>query len=590
MNNRAVAKVFEDIATLLQLKGESAFKWRAYQRAAETLGNYPGNLGDLADDLDALKAIPGVGDAIALKIQELVQTGKLRFFEDLKAEFPEGLLELMEVPGIGPKTALRAAEDLGIRSVDDLEKSIESGTFEKLPRVGHKNAENILRHLHARRRRSDRVMLGRALPLAEDIIGQLKKAAPAGSRFAVAGSARRWKETVGDLDLLCTTKHPDAIMSAFLAIPGIEEVLVHGESKTSVVLENGLQIDLRVEGDEYWGALLLYFTGSQQHGIQLRTRALRLGFSLNEYGLTKTGTDKLETFPDETSIYKRLGLPYIPPELREGSGEIEAAEARKLPELIELPDIRGDLHVHSDWSDGRVSLEDMVEAAMERGREYIAMTDHSSGRGIANGLTVERLAAHNREIDEVSKRHRQIRIYKGTEIDIRADGALDYGDEVLDTLDVVIASVHSAMGQKRDVMTDRILRAMRNPHVTAIGHLTTRLIFDGERSRDPIDADFDAIFKAAADTSTFLEINASPYRLDLKDAHVRAAQDAGARFLINTDAHDVQGLDDMRYGVGTARRGWCERSRVVNHLPAKEFEEVVRTPKPERERLLKTLD
>ncbi|MCH8102192.1 MAG: DNA polymerase/3'-5' exonuclease PolX [Chloroflexi bacterium] len=582
MDNSGIARVFSDIATLLQLKGETIFKTRAYQRAAGIASEYPGELSAIAGDLDELKAIPGIGDAIAKKIQELSGTDRLEYYEDLKGEFPAGLLSLMEVPGIGPKTALRASEQLDIHTIEGLEAAIEAGEFEKLPRVGRKNARSILRHIRSQRRQGDRIMLGLALPAAETIAARLAETCPDASNITVAGSCRRMRESVGDIDLLCTSDDPPAVAKAFAALDGVVDVLGQGDTRASVVLQSGLQVDLRVTEARHFGALLLYFTGSKQHGINLRARARSMGLTLNEYGLTSDLTGELETFDAEEGVYERLGLPFIPPELREDHGEIEAAENESLPNLLIDSDVKGDLHVHSDWSDGRVPIEEMVAAARELGRDYVAITDHSSGRGVANGLSVERLRAHNAEIEHVEAEVGGIRVFKGSEVDIRADGTLDYTDEVLSELDIVIASVHSAMGQERSVMTERVIAAMRNPHVTAIGHLTTRLVFDGVRSREPVDLDLDAIFRAAADTGTLLEINASPKRLDLRDAHVMQARKAGVLFLINTDAHRPSGLSFMQYGVGTARRGWCEARDVINTLDAKAFEKFLALPKERR--------
>jgi DNA polymerase (family 10) len=586
MNNREVAHVFSDIARLLQLKNDSVFKIRAYQRAADVIEGLSTDIGKLATDESALREIPGIGEAISAKIMELAKTGKLEFFEKLKAEFPPGLLVIMDVPGIGPKTALKAAAELGIETLDDLQQAIESGQFANLPRVGEKTAEKILRQLKARGQKGRRAPIGVALPAALLVMEALRTACPGIRNFTYAGSLRRWRETIGDIDLLCTADRPAEVTRAFATLPAVDQVLGQGDTKASVRL-GGFQVDLRVVDDANLGALLVYFTGSQQHAIQLRTRAQKMGLSLNEYGITPEGSDQVEALATEESAYRRLGLPFIPPELREAQGEIEAAEAGRLPDLIELADIRGDLHVHSAWSDGNAPVSVMVAAAKIRGLEYVAMTDHSVGRGIANGLTVERLVAHGAELANVEKEIGGIRVFTGSEIDIRADGTLDYTDEVLAGLDVVVASVHSAMGQEPEIMTERIIKAMRNPHVTIIGHLTTRLIpHEGrEQGREPIEADFDAVFRAAAETGTLMEINASPNRLDLRDTHVRRAAELGARFVVSTDAHAPEELDDMKYGIGTARRGWCERRLVANSLGAKGFERLIRTPKPKRTKL-----
>lgn len=577
-DNQEVERVFTDIATLLQLKGESVFKVRAYTRAAEVFEHLPGQVALIARDEDALKEIPGIGKAIASKTHELVATGKMEFFEKLRGEFAPGLLDIMTVPEVGPKTAMRAAEELGIGSLDDLEAALRDGSFATLPRVGEKKARSILRHLEARLNQADRMPIGKALPIAEHAIEALYDAAPGVRRLTVAGSLRRWRETAGDIDLLGVADDPEAVTAAFASLPTVVDVLGQGGTKASVVVAGGAQIDLRVTDERHFGALLLYFTGSKQHGIRLRERAQRMGLSLNEYGLTDRAGGGLRTFETEAGVYEALGLPYIPPEIREDLGEIAAAEAGSLPDLVELADIRGDLHVHSDWSDGHVSVERMAREAVERGLDYLALTDHSSGRGIANGLSVERLAAHNREIAEVEAKVSGIRVFKGSEVDIRADGTLDYPDDVLADLDVVIASVHSGMSQPSDVMTARIIRAIENPHVTAIGHLTTRFVME----RPPVEADFDAIFRAAASNGTLMEINASPRRLDLKDTHVRRARELGVRFLINTDAHEPGNFDSLRYGVGAARRGWAEKRDVLNALTVAEIERFLATPKPRR--------
>ena len=578
MDNQSVAKVFTDIATLMQLKGESVFKIRAYTRAADLFEHFHGQVALLGQDREALKEIPGIGDAIASKTHELVTTGKMEFFETLRGEFAPGLLDIMTVPEVGPKTAMRAAEDLGIDSIESLEASLRDGSFATLPRVGAKKASSILRHLDARVNQARRMSIGKALPIAEQVIESLYETVPGIQRLTIAGSVRRWRETAGDIDILGVSTDPELATEAFTKLPMVVDVLAQGGTKASVVVAGGAQIDLRVSDQRHFGSLLLYFSGSKQHGIRLRERAQRLGLSLNEYGLTNQDSGALTSYKTEAEVYEALGLTYIAPEMREDTGEIQAAESRTIPNLVELVDIRGDLHVHSDWSDGRVPISEMVRKAVSIGLEYVAITDHSSGRGIANGLSVDRLLEHNDEVEHIESSLGGIRVFKGSEVDIRADGTLDYTDDELDTLDVVIASVHSAMSQESDVMTARIIKAIENPHVTAIGHLTTRFV----QERPPIEADFDSIFRAAAGNGTLLEINASPKRLDLKDSHVRRAQDLGVRFLINTDAHEPNGLTQMRYGVGNARRGWADKDSVMNALPLSEFERFLATPKPGR--------
>lgn len=577
-SNRDIARVFTDIATLLQARGDTIFKTRAYSRAADTIDNLQFELADAADDEDRLRAIPGFGDAIVSKVQELVRTGRLEFFEKLKAEMPAGILELTQVPGIGPKTAMRAAEDLGIHSREQLAASIESGQFEQLPRMGKKAAHNILRHLNTRMSQGERIAIGTALPEAERVMAALQAACPGIRNLTYAGSLRRHRETIGDVDMLCSADDPGAVMDAFSSLTAVRNIMAKGETKSMVVLDSGLQVDLRVVPDAAFAATLLYFTGSKEHGIRLRDRAINRGLSLNEYGATDTATGKTETFTSEEQIYQRLGLPYIPPELREDSGELAAAERGELPQLITLADVRGDLHSHTDWTDGRASMEDMANAAKDAGFEYLAVTDHSKSATVANGLSVERLAEHNEAVRVLDKKLDGIHLLTGTEMDILIDGKMDYPDDALAELDIVLGSIHSYMDQDRATMTARIITAMQNENLDIIAHLTTRLI--GKRA--PVELDFDAICKAAVETGTVLEINASTQRLDLKDLHIRRAMDLGVIFSIGTDSHRMHQFVDARYGVGMARRGWCTPQRVINTLSHADFLRFVSTPKSGR--------
>ncbi len=582
MNNKQIARVLADISALLQLKGESVFKSRAYDRAAETIENLPFQLSDVAADTEKLRSIPGFGEAITEKVQEMAATDRLAFYEKLKAEFPEGVLDLMQVPGIGPKTALKAAQELGIKNLDELEKALESGAFAKLPRIGEKSAANSLRHLKHRMSQGDRIPLGEAIPAAERVMAALKAACPGVRNLTYAGSLRRGRETVGDLDLLCTADDPAAVVAAFASLPFVKDVMGRGETKGSVVIDGGLQVDLRVTDDASFGALLLYFTGSQQHGIRLRERAQKMGLSLNEYGLTDPATGVMEKFATEEAVYRRLGLPFIPSEMREDAGEIEAAAQGVLPCPIALEDIKGDLHSHTDWTDGKASLTEMVAAAKSRGWQYLAITDHSPSQTVARGLNIELLREHNEAVRGLDAKSPGIRLLAGTEMDILPDGSLDYPDDALAELDVVLGSIHSAMDQGRDTMTARVIKAMHSPHLDIVAHLTTRLM--GRRA--PVDLDFDAICRAAVETGTLLEINASAERLDLKDTHVRRAGELGVAFAISTDSHRPSDFLDMRYGVQQARRGWCERWRVVNTLPFEELRAFLSAPKSERYALL----
>ena len=578
MNNPQIAEVFENIAALLEMKGDSSFTVRAYQRVVRTISHLPTELDQMVRENEDLKEIPGVGQAISDKITELVKSGKLEFYEDLKAEFPDGILEVTRVPGVGPKTTKRLMDELGVSSISGLRAAGEDGRLAALPRMGEKTAQNILRSIELARKKDDRAPVGRALPAAERVIAALRERCDGIARLEAAGSLRRFEETIGDIDLVCTAQDPDQVLGALTGLPNVAQVLGRGGTKASVVLSEGIQVDLRVVEESQFGALLQYFTGGLQHNVQLRALATRLGLSLNEYGLTDVETGVLETFADEESLYARLGCQYVPPELRKGLEEIEAARENELPRLVETSDIVGDLHVHTDWSDGRDPMEVMVGAARASGLSYVAITDHSVGRGIANGLSEERLESHGASLREIEERVGGIKLLAGTEMDIRADGALDYPDEVLAKLDWVIGSVHSAMGQDSSKMTGRIIKAMRNPHVTVIGHLTTRLI--GQRV--PIEADFEALFRAAADTGTALEINASPERLDLKDVHAQRARELGVPLVISTDSHTAESLDNMRYGVATARRAWCEARHILNALPIEEFMDYLSRPKSER--------
>ena len=578
MNNSQIARVFEDIAFLLEMGGEKVFQIRAYQRAARTISHLPTELEQMLREEQDLTEIPGIGKAISDKIGELINTGELAYLDNLKKKFPDLSLDLLKVPGLGPKTVARLYGELGISDMGDLKESIESGAVAALPRMGKKSTDNILRQIEAARTKDQRTPVGRAIRAAERLISVLREECPSLTRIEPAGSLRRFEETIGDIDLVCTAGNHAEVLSALVGQPNVREVLGHGETKASVVLSEGIQVDLRVVKEGHYGALLQYFTGSLQHNVELRARAQRMGLSLNEYGLTDTSTGDVEEFTSEEELYERLGMDTPPPELRQGMYEVQAASERALPQLLTVEDVRGDLHVHTDWSDGRDPMELMLAAAADRGLEYVAITDHSVGRGIANGLSIDRLRSHATALREAAAGFERIRVFHGTEMDIRADGSLDYDDDVLEELDWVIGSIHSGMGQDAETMTRRIIKAMRNPHVTAIGHLSTRLI----GQRPPIEADYDAILKAAAETGTAMEINASPERLDLKDTLVYRARELGVPLVINTDAHTTEALDNTRFGVAVARRGWCEERHILNALPLEGFNEYLATEKPRR--------
>ena len=577
VSNEDIAELFEKLGVLLEMKGDSVFKVRAYQRAARTISHLSFPLAQAVEEGTDLKKIPGIGKAISDKVHELLQTGRVSTYEKLVTELPNGVLTLMDVPGIGPKTALLITQELGVSTIEEVERAVQEGKMAALPRMGRKAADNILRHIQSSRTKDERTPIGQALPLAEEIADNLRQLCPHISSLFPAGSLRRWEETIGDIDLVGTSTHPEKAGDALVSLDGVREVLVHGPKKTSVVMEPGVQVDLRLGEPDSFGALLQYFTGSQQHNIRLRDYANRMGLSLNEYGITNLDTGDTEHFPDETAFYSRLGLPYIPPELRAGMWELDAAQENSLPSLVQESDLRGDLHLHSDWSDGRDPIESMVSAVAAQGYEYMALTDHSSGRGIANGLSNERLVDQINLLRSLQAQY-PVTILCGSEVDIRADGTLDYPDQLLEKLDVVVASVHSAMGQDSHTMTQRIIKAMRHPAVTIIGHLSTRLL----GRRQPTEFDLEELLQEARATGTALEINSSPERLDLKDTHAYRARELGVPLAISTDSHHFADLDQRRFGVAVARRAWCEPKHILNALPLAQFLKYIHTPKPDR--------
>jgi len=559
MKNDEIARVFLEMADLLEIKGENPFKVRAYRRAAQIIDHLPDPIADRIARGEDLQEIPGIGEAIAKKSAELVATGKLAAYEELKAQFPAGMIRLLEVQGIGPKTAHRLATELGIDSVAALEQALVDGRVAALPRMGEKTAQNLLRQIQACKGQDRRIPIGEALPIVEEILAALGPL-PGVRNLTAAGSLRRFRETVGDIDLMGTADDPGAVVAAFAGLPQIREVLARGPTKASVLLDKGLQVDLRMVEHQAFGSLLQHFTGSREHNIALRTKAQRQGLSLSEYGITRIDTNQLERFPDEEAFYRRLGLDWIPPEIREDQGEIDLAEAGGLPRLVEERDIRGDFHVHSDWSDGRSTLSELALAARARGYEYLAVTDHSVGLGIAHGLNAERLAGQRQAIEEINAKGIGVRLLAGIEVDIRADGTLDLPERLLAGLDIVIGSVHSSLQQDESRMTARLIRAVENPHVDIIAHPTGRLI----GRREPAAVDIGRLIRAAADHGKALEINAMPDRLDLKDLHARRAHEQGALLALGTDAHHADQLGLMRFGIGVARRAWCTPGHLLN--------------------------
>ena len=562
MKNADIATVFENIADLLELKNENPFKIRAYARAAQVIRRLPEEIEMMVEEGKNLEDIPGIGKAIAAKSLELVKTGKLKYYEELKAQFPEGIIRLLDIPNIGPKTAYRLATELGVTSADQLEAAIKDGRVAALERMGEKTAANILRSIEAYRRKDMRIPLGEALPAVEEVLNAMRDVQGA-RNLTPAGSLRRFKETVGDIDLMGTADDPESVINAFVKLPQVREILSRGPTKASVILPKGLQADLRMVEHEDFGSLLQHFTGSKEHNIALRTRYQKQGLSLSEYGITEIKTGKVHRFADEHSFYAFLGLQYIPPEIREDMGEIDLAAKNALPHLVEVTDMRGDLHCHTHGSDGIDSIEDMAKAAMAIGYEYLAITDHSTGRNLPADKKLDRLKWQAGEIDRLNAIYQNFRLLKGVEVDIRADGSFDLPDDVLASLDIVIGSVHSSFLQSKEQMTKRIIGAIENPNIDIIAHPTCRKI--GER--EPVDVDLEAVFQAALRHGKALEINAMPDRLDLKDIHAYRARELGVKLVINTDAHATAQLALMKFGVGVARRAWCQPQDILNTRP-----------------------
>lgn len=556
--NRQVAERFEQIADLLDIKGENRFKILAYRRAAENILNLGRDINDVYQ-AGELGEVPGIGQAIQDKITELLSTGKMSFWEKLSAEVPPSLVSVLAVSGVGPKTARLLWQKLEVIDLEGLKAAAEAGQLSQLPGLGAKTEANILAGIAAlARRQTDRVRLDVAWATARGIVAALQ-ALPEMLRIEPAGSLRRFAPTIGDLDILVATHHPDPVMAAFKALPGVEEVLGSGQTKTAVRFENGLQADLRCLEPDHWGTALQYFTGSKPHNVKIREMAQRQGLSLNEYALTRQDGSQI-LCAEENEVYAALGLPFIPPVLREDRGEVAAALAGSLPHLVQLEDIKGDLHCHSIWSDGQGTIEEMARTALARGYEYLVISDHSQSLGIANGLTPERLRQQRQEIEAMQARIPGIRLLQGTEVEIKADGSLDFEDEVLAGLDFVVASVHTSLQQDRATLTTRMLKAIDNPYVHAIGHPTGRLI----GKREGGDFDLEALLQSAAETGTMMEVNASAERLDLDSVYVKRAIELGVTLTINCDAHHPEGFESLQFGVATAQRGWASPKHIAN--------------------------
>jgi DNA polymerase (family 10) len=565
MTNRDVARIFEQVADLMEIRGEDSFRVNAYRKAARTLEELAEDVRNLAGRGE-LEKLPGIGKGSRERIEELLETGKLKVFEDVCAEVPPSLLEMRAIPGLGPKKIAQLWKSKNILTLADLKAALESGALTGLRGFGEKGLEQIRRGLEFVEKAAGRHRLSTAAEVGE-MVRQAVRAMPGVERVELAGSLRRGRETVGDLDVLCIASDGAEVVRRFASLPEVKQVLGAGDTKGSVQFEyrpgRTIQIDLRVVPAESFGAAWQYFTGSKEHNVRLRERAVKRGWSLNEYGLTKG--DRVIASRTEEEIYEALGAPCVPPEMREDRGELDLKAAPK--DLIALKDIRGDLHMHTSASDGQNTIEELVAAAILRGYKYICITDHSQSSTIANGLKPDRLVKHVAAIRKVARQTREVTVWAGAEVDILSDGRLDYPDDVLAELDWVVASVHSGMGNDVKHNTERTLAAIENPYVNLIAHPTGRLI----NRRDAMPLDIEAVAKEAAKTGTALEINASTYRLDLKDQHARLACELGATICIDTDAHAIDQLDQMQYGVITARRAWLRKGDVLNTRPAREI-------------------
>ncbi|MFJ8200380.1 DNA polymerase/3'-5' exonuclease PolX [Streptomyces sp. NPDC096152] len=557
--NEEVEALLQEYADLVAITGGDAFKVRAYEKAARAIGGYPVDISHL--DAHGLREIPNVGRSIADKVLEYLRTGSVAVVEERRAKIPAGVRELIAIPTLGPKKALRLHQDLHICSVDELAAAIASDALRDLKGFGAKTQENILHGIELLRRTGDRIPLHVALDTAEEIVGELSRVTGC-RRCAYAGSLRRMKETVGDIDVLVAARASAPFMDALTALPVTAEVIAHGPKKTSVRTSRGVQVDLRVLPPASWGAGLQYFTGSKAHNIRTRTLAVRQGLKLSEYGLFDVESGESVASRTEDEVYARLGLPWIPPTLREDRGEIEAAQRGELPEVVTERGIRGDLHTHTDLTDGLAPLETMVAAAAERGYAYYAVTDHAP-RLYMQRMTDEKILAQRERLRALDGTHHGMQLLHGTELNIGPDGELDWPDDFLAGFDLCVASLHSHFDLDRKAMTERLVRACENPHVHVLGHPTTRLI--GRRAG--VDADWDEVFDACARSGTALEVNAQPDRLDLGDEDILRARRYGVKFAVDTDAHSVPQLGYLRYGVGTAQRGWLTPDDVVNAWP-----------------------
>lgn len=565
MRNLQIAYILANIADMLEIKGENFYKIRAYRKASHVIKNLSVELEDFIKEQD-LRSIQGIGNALSEKIQELLGSGECEYYKRLKEEVPEGLVEMLKIPGLGAKKIRTIYDTLGISTIEELEHAARKDKLRKLPGFGIKTQQTTLRGIQMIKKGIDKVLYPVALAFAQQIIADLDNLREV-EKIKLAGSLRRKKEVVKDIDILVASYFPEKVINVFVSLPQCQKILAKGDTKASIIFDIGLQVDLRVVKPESFYCALQYFTGSKEHNSKLRSIALKKGLKLNEYSIFDGKKGKNLYPKSELGLYKYIGLDYIPPELREDQGELEAARDEKLPKILCKENIKGDLHIHSEFSDGTATVENMVDTAKEMGYEYIAITDHSKSLKIARGLDEERLKRQINYINELNKKMSNFRILTGIEVDILLDGTLDFSDEILQKLDIVIASIHTGFKQDTSLITNRLISACKNPYVDIIAHPTGRLL----TRRPAYNVDMDRVLEVAADTGTILEINSSPQRLDLNDILVKKAKKLGIKIAINTDAHSPESLKDIVYGVGVARRGWLEARDVINTLPLKQL-------------------
>jgi DNA polymerase (family X) len=578
MDNRAIANIFYETADLMEVANEDPFRIRSYRRAAEAIEGQPNQIADIIGDDKAVLAIPGIGKGMLMNLKELFAEGQLKMHQQLLTKYQPSMLELLKINGLGPKTVALIWDAFQVADLAGVEKLAREGKLRELPRMSEKSEQKILKSIEGYKQISGRYYLDDADETVAKIIEHLKGLKGV-EKITPAGSLRRGRETVGDVDILVTgkgccegAKERAGIIERIVNFPGVAEVIAKGDNKVSFRMRNGMQVDVRLLPPESFGAAMQYFTGSKNHNVTLRQRALKMGLTLNEYGLVEVESGKVVANKTEEDVYKKLKLAYIPPELRENCGEIEAAAKNELPKLIEQSDIQGDVHMHTVETDGKGTIEEMAEAARDRGYKYMAITDHSKNLAFANGLDDKRAEAHIKRIRAVGKKIEGIKVFAGIEVDILLDGSLDLSDDVLAQMDIVIGSVHSHFGIEPKQMTDRLLRALENKHLSLVGHPTGRLLL----RRDAYSFDMDAVLKAAAKAGVAMEHNAYPDRLDLNDVHLRMAKERGVKIVINTDAHHTSHMDKIKYGVLQLRRAWLTKEDVLNTLPPDKFAKAIK--------------